>query len=308
MRTKSQHAFLLVVVLFGCSASPKINVGNERDGAVAGSGGATGFGGVGGFGGGDDTLTALITEPPGEMAIEVVTISCAGECKQVLAVATGGNDPYTFAWNDGLTTAAREICATDDTTFTVSVTDTAIVDGEFPYAAQTATATITADVSSCVGDAGTDADTDAGTCEGATVLGPITPDVHGAPTYFANGAALGAGRYRITYLDGCLRYEGPWGWSVNGLDTYRYLIIGETTTEVLAPAPGLTSTGFFSAALDYPVFDDCVAASRALPSLDVDIDFAGGRLGIWQNDFKPEDNVPGPDNRSPTWLLTRCGD
>lgn len=150
----TRNAVLFAVVLTACSASPSINVGNEGDGSVAGSGGSSGFGGVGGFGGNDDTLNALITEPPSEMAIEMVTISCAGECKQVLAVASGGNDPYTFIWNDGVTTAAREICAADDTTFTVTVRDTAIVDGEFPYAGQSITASVTANVLTCPGDGG----------------------------------------------------------------------------------------------------------------------------------------------------------
>lgn len=91
------------------------------------------------------------------MAVEVVAISCADECKQVLAIASGGNDPYTFAWNDGVTDDSREICATNDTTFTVRVTDTAIVDGEFPYEAQSVTTSVEARVLSCPVDGGVDA-------------------------------------------------------------------------------------------------------------------------------------------------------
>jgi hypothetical protein len=145
---------------FACASSPKINVGDEPDGSVAGSGGASGasgFGGVGGFGGGDNTLTALITEPPSEMAIEVITVSCAGECRQVLAIATGGNAPYSFQWNDGVSGDSREICADDDTTFTVTANDTEIIDGEFPYAGQTASASVTMDVLACPADGGVDA-------------------------------------------------------------------------------------------------------------------------------------------------------
>jgi hypothetical protein len=146
--------FLMLLSVTACSASPSINVGGgEPDGSFAGSGGASGYGGVGGFGGGDQALTAKVTEPPSEMAIDVVTIGCAGECKQVLAVASGGNDPYTFAWSDGVNTAAREICANDDTTFTVDVTDTAFVDDEFSYPAHTVSASVTAAVLTC-NDAG----------------------------------------------------------------------------------------------------------------------------------------------------------
>ncbi len=175
---------ILVSNLIACSASPSINVGNEGDGSVAGSGGASGFGGVGGFGGGDNALTAIITEPPSEMAIEVVTISCAGECKQVLAVARGGNDPYTFTWSDGVTTAAREICADEDTTLHVTVSDTAIVDGEFPYAGQSTQANVTANVLSCPSDGGVG---DGGACTETNLAG--TP---------ASGRYVGPGTYVCT--------------------------------------------------------------------------------------------------------------
>ncbi len=144
----------LVSLCFACSASPKINVGNEGDGSVAGNGGASGFGGVGGFGGGDNALVAHIEEPPGTMAIDVVTISCAGECAEVIAVATGGNDPYTFQWNDGVTSAARTLCADATTAFTVTVRDTPIDDPEFHYDAQTVTAEVTAIVDLCPPDGG----------------------------------------------------------------------------------------------------------------------------------------------------------
>lgn len=139
-----------------CAASPKINVGNEPpDGSVAGSGGASGFGGsagLGGFGGGDNALIAHI-ENPQAMTIEIVTISCAGDCADVIAVASGGNPGYTFAWSDGVTTAARSVCPDATTTYTVTVTDTAFDDPEFHYDAQTTTARVTANVLDC-SDAG----------------------------------------------------------------------------------------------------------------------------------------------------------
>ena len=48
-------------------------------------------------------------------------------------------------------------------------------------------------------------------------------------------------------------------------------------------------------------FDDCVAMSQGLFA---DITFAGGKLGIYNNDFKPEDNVAGTGG-NPTWRLDR---
>jgi hypothetical protein len=148
---------VLALLCVACSASPSINVGNEPDGSVAGAGGSSGFGGVGGFGGGN-SLTAKVTEPPSEMAIEVLVVGCAGECKQVLAVASGGNPGYAFEWNDGVTTAAREICATDDTTFTVTVRDTPSDDPEFHYEAQTVSVDVLAQVLVCTPDGGAPGD------------------------------------------------------------------------------------------------------------------------------------------------------
>ncbi len=144
------------LLCLACSASPSINVGNEADGSVAGSGGASGFGGVGGIAGGDDTLTASVTEPPSEVAIDVITISCAGECKHVLAIASGGNEPYTFRWSDGVATAAREICADADTTFSVTVTDTAFQRPDLDYEAQQVSASVRAQVLTCPSDGGTE--------------------------------------------------------------------------------------------------------------------------------------------------------
>lgn len=158
---KSPAVFAMLCL--ACSASPTINIGNETDGAVAGSGGTGGFGGaagvsgIGGFGGTDDALSAHVEEPPSTMAIEVVTIGCAGDCANVIAVASGGHPAYSFVWNDGVTTAAREICASDTSTFRVTVTDTPIDDTEFHYDAQTVTAEITAQVIACASDGGTDA-------------------------------------------------------------------------------------------------------------------------------------------------------
>lgn len=181
-------SLVTLLSLSACSASPEVSIGIEPDGSIAGSGGLSGFGGAAGFGGGDHALSARVTEPPSEMAIEVVTISCAGECKQVLAVADGGNDPYTFEWNDGVGTAAREICADDDTTFSVTVTDTGYVDDEFAYQAQMASASIVANVLTC---------TDAGTSDGgeAACGAGFKPGVYEGS--FAQSSGLLAGTHTL---------------------------------------------------------------------------------------------------------------
>jgi hypothetical protein len=310
MKSPLQSVLLLTIALAitaACGGSDHrrgLRVGMDSAGR-AGAAGRDEVDNPNGSGGGggrvqpvDNALTVHV-EDVTEMAVEIVTVACAGDCVEVEAVARGGRLPYAFAWNDGVADAGRQLCARDDSAFTVSASDAPYEAGEFSYAGQTATATVQLDVLSCAPDAGVEAD-----CDDGTDLGEITPDIFGTPTFFTEGEPLPAGRYRINYVDGCLRYEGPWGWAVNGIESYQYLVIGATTTDVLAIAPGVMASGFFGAAFDYPELEDCVAASLARPPLE--LDFQGGALGIWQNDFKPEDNVPGPEGRSPTWRLTRC--
>ncbi len=160
---------LLSVILLGACASSGSTNGNTPDGAVAGSGGSAGSasaggssgsggsGGSSGVGSGND-LSAQIEELPSATAVEVVTIDCDGVCKRVRAVGSGGNDPYRFVWSDGVTTAEREVCGYDDGTLMVSVSDTPIDDGEFPYPGQTVTAGVSVHAStSCGDDGGVDA-------------------------------------------------------------------------------------------------------------------------------------------------------
>ncbi len=45
--------------------------------------------------------------------------------------------------------------------------------------------------------------------------GVVVGDVFGQTTYFAGGAPLPAGRYTLTYVDGCMKYSGDQGWTVN---------------------------------------------------------------------------------------------
>jgi hypothetical protein len=68
----------------------------------------------------------------------------------VEAVGTGGNPPYSFAWNDGSTTPLRQVCPTSSAQYDVTVKDTETT-GEFARAAQFARASVTADVVACPG-------------------------------------------------------------------------------------------------------------------------------------------------------------
>jgi hypothetical protein len=88
-------------------------------------------------------------ENPGHVIIELVTLSCAGECADVVGVAHGGFPPYTWHWDDGETSAARRVCPGATRAYTVSVTDRGISTQEFQQAPETRQATVTAEVLGC---------------------------------------------------------------------------------------------------------------------------------------------------------------
>jgi hypothetical protein len=260
-------------------------------------------GGGGSFAGTDATASGAFDAhiEQNHVMVTIVTVSCAGRCADVEAVATGGQPPYTFAWDDGSTSASRQVCPASSTNYFVKVTDTATV-GELARAAQTVQVPLTADVLACPegGKPEAGASGDGGLCDdgaGVTLPVDLTPDIDdNAETYFAGGASLPAGRYRISYVNGCIRYDPTiYFWAVNGSFNFEYWIAGATTSDGIQVAPGVVSLAGDTS------FDDCVATSQGLSA---DITFAGGKLGIYNNDFKPEDNVPGTGG-NPTWRLDR---
>lgn len=125
------------------------------DGGVAGAGGfgnsATG-GTNGSLPSSDNALEVEIQHDT--LAVELITLRCAGDCAEVEAVASGGHEPYTFAWDDGPAGATRMLCPEQTRSFGVEVTDTAIEADELGYEAQTARAEVTAEVLRCAEDGG----------------------------------------------------------------------------------------------------------------------------------------------------------
>ena len=83
-----------------------------------------------------------------DVAVKIVTLSCAGDCADVKAVATGGHPPYTFKWDDGSTNPSRRVCPTSTTSYLLNASDTGTT-GEVPRPAQTVEVPLTADVLSC---------------------------------------------------------------------------------------------------------------------------------------------------------------
>jgi hypothetical protein len=209
---------LLWAVSASCSAAPHdLNVGEEPDAGPPlvghGPGAFAGDAGVAPEAQGN-ALKARVEDVHG-LSIELVTLHCAGDCADVKAVASGGNPDYHFAWSDGVRTADRQICATQDATFSVTVKDTPIDAGEFSYAGQSARAQVTAQVLSC-------SDTGGKLCV-------LNPSFEGTPRVNA-----GLGSFDATPWNDC---EASGGGSPDVIDqtTLPFVVFGEP-----APTQGAT--------------------------------------------------------------------
>lgn len=134
-------------------------------------------------------------------------------------------------------------------------------------------------------------------------FGTIVTDVFGGVVSWNGGAALPAGHYRVTYVDGCMKYSSGQAWSVNayaeGPDTL--FVVGDGST--IAAAPG--TVGFLEGQGGFATFDECVSANVASDA-PLEFDFAGGTLGLRLADNPYADNAPGENGRSPTYRLSSC--
>lgn len=130
-------------------------------------------------------------------------------------------------------------------------------------------------------------------------------DLFGQIVYYAGGAALPSGRYRVQYVDGCMKYNASQDWAVNayadGHDSFW--LVGDTTSDRIVIPPG--TVGFLVGSGGFATFDECVTANVALPPKE--FQFAGGKIGVWLSDSPYSDNVAGVDGRNPKWSLTLLG-
>jgi hypothetical protein len=149
----------------------------------------------------------------------------------------------------------------------------------------------------------------------------VTVDVQGATThYFAGGASLPRGRYRVAYVDGCLTAGTTAlglgvGWSVHGtkkmLGVMSCYLVSDSGTPITF-TPGSVGA-FVGPDLDAgqgaaPTYNDCIVANCGAAT-PVDFDFPGGRLGVARDggtvlgaiDDLGRESVGG---RSPTFRLT----
>ncbi|MGH7438687.1 MAG: hypothetical protein ACRENE_23615 [Polyangiaceae bacterium] len=133
--------FSAVVLSVGCGTSTSseysLDVGADEGGVITP---------IRGDASGAQALDAHIEQ--NQLAVTFLTLSCAGDCATVEAVGTGGTPPYTYAWEDGSTSATRQVCPLSSTSYRVSVTDTG-TSGELARAPQTAQASLDAHVTAC---------------------------------------------------------------------------------------------------------------------------------------------------------------
>lgn len=144
-------------------------------------------------------------------------------------------------------------------------------------------------------------------CEVGSVTSLATPtslDLFGTVLYFANGAVLPAGNYRLKNTGGCLKYGPGQNWCVHAYPNgeVAWWVVGETTDIRYFMPPG--TYGFTTANRDvgYPDYAQCDAANRALPAHE--FAFPGGKLGIWLKDLIYGDNTSGT-GKNPSWTLTK---
>jgi len=154
-------------------------------------------------------------------------------------------------------------------------------------------------------DAGTShVSDDAGDCTLGEASSFATDDalsLFGDVVYFAKGQDLPAGRYRVTYVDGCMKYNFLQAWRVNqdtGSGPDGWWLVGANTSDRVVLLPG-DAQSFVAGAAN---FSDCVSNNKMLAPKE--FDFAGGKLGIWLNDAPYIDNLSGENGDNPRWQLT----
>jgi hypothetical protein len=141
--------------------------------------------------------------------------------------------------------------------------------------------------------------------DGSCTIGTVVGDVFGSIVTFASGASLPAGRYRLTYVDGCMLYGGGQGWTVNayalgdpaGSDHWWIMSGGHPITTAIPPG----TVGILPGQGAFATFDACVQANLQLAPVDVVL--PAGPVGVWLEDDPYSDNVAGPSGRAPTWSL-----
>lgn len=135
-----------------------------------------------------------------------------------------------------------------------------------------------------------------------TPLDPVSVDVFGEITWFADGNDLPAGHYRVRYVDGCMKYSSFGHWTIHSFeDGSLAAYLGTEIGDELQLLPGTFGIDKDDGAFSH--FDDCVDANLMTdPAL---FEFSGGALGVWLLDSNYSNNETGQRDRNPTWQLER---
>ena len=129
-----------------------------------------------------------------------------------------------------------------------------------------------------------------------------TLDLFGEIVFYNDGADLPEGRYRVTYIDGCMKYAGSQDWTINAYEDGSIAwFLGTESGDRFVMLPGTVGYAVSNGA--YAEFEDCVDANLAVDPIEFDFD--GGPLGVWLADSNYPDNVAGEDGRNPSWQLER---
>jgi hypothetical protein len=227
----------------------------------------------GGFSGGDASAPTAFDAHIEEKNVTVtfVTLSCANACATVKAVASGGDPPYTFSWDDGSTSATRQVCPASSTVYSVKATDTGSA-GEFPRPAATVQVPLTANVLACPDGGLVDGGPGDGTSDcvdiltvtppSGTVSGPGTQvcsgnSIPGAIAAFGASVSLQAGQeYEIVEnVTGTLLTAAP-TWDLHGAATSCVSTPGDQLLGSLTFDPGVPRQSIcFRATADYPAIN-----------------------------------------------------
>jgi hypothetical protein len=166
-----------------------------------------------------------------------------------------------------------------------------------------------------------------GSCDLGSAASAATPsslDLFGEVAYIYDGGALPAGRYRATYIDGCMKYSTTGHpWTVNnspddagpGTGGWHLVVPGTPSVGMdggagtISAAPGtvevakLPGTNLANGA---DTFAACELGNRIV-NRPREFYFTGGKLGIWLRDYPYSDNVAGEGGKNPRWNITLLG-
>jgi hypothetical protein len=130
-------------------------------------------------------------------------------------------------------------------------------------------------------------------------------NLFGDTIYFAKGQKLPKGRYRVSFEDGCMKYNAAFTWTVNAIfGGDGWWLVGDSTSDRVLLLPG--TGGIIPGMGGFTDFEECVTANKALAPKEFDFD--GGKLGIYLNDAPYDDNGAGQGGRNPKWKLVLLGE